>query len=91
MNYIVSYDIQKDKIRNKVAKLLTKYGLRVQYSVFECNLSTDDYKILYKKLSSLINKKSDSVIFYPACKTCEAKKEIIGKYYAENQSVVIEI
>jgi CRISPR-associated protein Cas2 len=91
MNYIISYDIQKDKIRNKAAKLLTKYGLRVQYSVFECLLTTNDYQILFTKLSALVNHKTDSVIFYPVCKNCENKKEVIGSYFTQKKSGIIEI
>ncbi len=91
MNYIISYDIQKDKIRNKAAKLLTKYGLRVQYSVFECFLTQENYQLLNTKLNALVNKKTDSVIFYPVCKNCEHKKEVIGNYYTVKKCGVIEI
>ena len=34
--YIVSYDITSNKLRRKIAKELENYGVRVQYSVFEC-------------------------------------------------------
>lgn len=34
--YVVVYDISSDKQRKKVSDLLEGYGLRVQYSVFEC-------------------------------------------------------
>jgi len=33
--YLVCYDIEDDRERNRVAKLLLKHGRRVQYSVFE--------------------------------------------------------
>ena len=35
MIYLVSYDIESDKVRLKIAKKLLEYGLeRIQYSVF---------------------------------------------------------
>ncbi|NOK65510.1 MAG: CRISPR-associated endonuclease Cas2 [Chloroflexi bacterium AL-N10] len=35
---VVSYDIVDDRRRTKVRKILEGYGVRVQYSVFECTL-----------------------------------------------------
>jgi CRISPR-associated protein Cas2 len=32
---IVSYDISNDKIRTRFAKFLSKFGYRLQYSIFE--------------------------------------------------------
>lgn len=44
MTYVISYDIESNKIRTKLAKLLEGYGVRIQYSVFECNLSDKRFK-----------------------------------------------
>ena len=49
---VVVYDISDDKKRYKVAKLLNKFGVRVQKSVFECQLNN----IKYKKLCDGIEK-----------------------------------
>ena len=35
MIYLVCYDIEDDRERNRVAKTLLRHGRRVQYSVFE--------------------------------------------------------
>ena len=53
MRYVVSYDIQSDKIRRKLAKLLEGYGVRIQFSVFECNLTDKKFKKLYKEIFKL--------------------------------------
>ena len=37
---IVSYDISDDKLRTNFAKYLSKFGHRIQYSVFEIDNST---------------------------------------------------
>ena len=36
---LVSYDISNDKVRTKFAKFLSKFGFRLQYSVFEIHNS----------------------------------------------------
>ena len=32
---LISYDISDNKLRNKFSKFIKKYGIRIQYSVFE--------------------------------------------------------
>lgn len=77
--YLISYDIDKDKARIKIAKTLEDYGRRVQYSVFECDLTQQKYEELYVKLTSLMSAEIEgSIRCYQLCKTCEAKTVIIG-------------
>jgi len=78
MYYIVSYDIEKDSKRNRVAKTLKDFGQRVQYSVFECNTDKKHYLRLKDKLEKIINPKTDSIIFYHLCKRCDGNIERIG-------------
>jgi CRISPR-associated protein Cas2 len=35
---VIAYDIQDDRKRAKVSKLLEKHGYRINFSVFECML-----------------------------------------------------
>ena len=63
--YVVTYDVVCDRRRKKVANLLEGYGKRVQYSVFECVLSSAKFKELQKRLKPRINLEEDSVRFYP--------------------------
>lgn len=37
-SYLICYDISDNRDRNRVARLLERYGERVQYSVFEVHL-----------------------------------------------------
>ncbi len=77
--YVISYDIERDKTRNKIAKTLEGYGKRVQYSVFECNISQDRYNILYAKLARLMeNEAVGNIRFYNICHNCEVKIATIG-------------
>lgn len=77
--YLISYDISSNKIRNKVAKTLQDYGIRVQYSVFECRIDKKRYKELYHKLLKLTEEEEDvNIRFYHLDQKSEEKTEIIG-------------
>ena len=66
MRWIVAYDISSNKVRNKVSNILTKYGYRVQYSVFYIPDATrKDIENLIETIKPLINPKTDRVFFYP--------------------------
>jgi CRISPR-associated protein Cas2 len=61
---VVTYDIKSDKKRLKIHQTLKNYGFRVQYSVFECELSKKQYSELRKKISKFINENEDSIRYY---------------------------
>lgn len=79
MRYIVSYDIPDDKRRNKVAKILLDFGVRVQYSVFECLIDTDQLNLLNNLLASVIKNIDDHIRIYRICAECEHKTRFIGQ------------
>ena len=92
MRYVISYDIESDRTRRKLAKLLEGYGVRIQYSVFECNLTDKRFQKLYKEIFQLTSGKSDgSVRFYSICKNCEDKIVTIGKPLNELQMLQSEV
>lgn len=77
--YIVSYDITVDKLRNKIAKTLLNYGRRVQYSVFECDITKEQYRELYQKLAQLMTEDvMGSIRFYYICENCAKKIVVLG-------------
>lgn len=77
-NMVITYDIVDDKRRTKVHNTLKDYGVRVQYSVFECSLRKEDYLILRYRLEGLIDKEEDSIIFYHQCRNCSGKVDRVG-------------
>ena len=79
MRYLISYDIVDTKRRTKVSNTLMNYGVRVQYSVFECNISRDQKKELQKKIKKIIRADEDIVSLYFQCNDCYMKKEHLGK------------
>ena len=75
MNYLITYDIARDKKRKKLSDLLETYGVRVNYSVFECELNQTKLKKLIKQINDedLVDKKLDSIRFYRICENCVPK------------------
>lgn len=61
---LISYDIVIDRRRTKVMKYLLGYGSRVQYSVFECDLTPAQFAVVQHELMRLIDQKTDSVRCY---------------------------
>lgn len=80
---IVSYDISNDKLRTKFAKYLSRFGHRLQYSVFEIDNSE---KIVNNIVNDLRNKyeksfsQEDSVIIFKLSSSCE----VLRFGYAKN-------
>lgn len=80
MIYVISYDIEPDRMRTKLAKLLEGYGVRIQYSVFECSLTEQRFKKLYEEILKLTTKDCPGrVRFYSICKNCANRTVTIGK------------
>lgn len=77
--YLVVYDITNNKRRNRVHKLLLDYGTPVQYSVFECLITTDERKELEILIKKKIKPQLDHVRFYRICGACQKEIGIIGR------------
>ncbi len=83
---LVSYDISDDKVRAKFAKLLSKYGRRVQYSVFEIRNSQRFLKVIMREIEHRFEPlftNSDSVIIIPISPADRSK--IVRYGYAKNE------
>lgn len=62
-NYIVTYDIRDPKRLRKVFKACKDYGLHLQFSVFECDLTAAEKIDFESRLRGLINSAEDQVLF----------------------------
>ena len=76
-HWLVLYDICNPKRLRKTEKAVSKYGLRVQKSVFELDVSDSIIGILQKKLNAII-KEDDSVVLIPLCEADWQKAEKYG-------------
>lgn len=65
MLLIIAYDISDPKRLKKVADCCEDFGLRVQYSVFECHLEADVFERFWKRLVSCIDSEEDRLVAYP--------------------------
>ena len=90
MRYVLTYDIEDDRQRTKLANLLLDYGDRVQKSVFEADLTRDDLEELLEKAGEYVND-DDSFLAYPLCKNCNQEAKSLGRprdLYVENKRIV---
>ena len=75
---IVSYDISDDKLRTKFSKYLSRFGHRIQYSMFEIDNSERILNNQFEKKFS----QEDSIYIFNLSKWC--KIERFG--YAKNET-----
>jgi len=76
------YDIQKNKLRNKVAKYCKHAGLyRVQKSVFLGTLEENEKDILKLQIEELIDPDVDSVYIFPMSKNELRQTVLLGQSF----------
>ena len=75
---IVAYDIADPKRLRQVARTCLDYGARVEKSVFECDLSNEDFERLWLELIDLIDEDEDALIAYTVCASCARGIESAG-------------
>jgi CRISPR-associated protein Cas2 len=88
---ITSYDIHDPKRLIKMSKIMKDYGERVLKSVFECNLSQDQFQRMKDRVDNLIDHTEDSVRFYFVCDKCVGNVEHcgLGDRFAQDEEVII--
>jgi len=77
MVWLVVYDIRNDRRRRRIEKILKRYGLRVQYSVFECDLDARAY-VRLRDLLGAVADDEDSVRFYGLCDGCAERVDVLS-------------
>ena len=88
--YIVVYDESDDRTRSQIAKVLLKYGSRVQYSVFEVTVRNGgQLKRLCERLKKAAPESSD-VRLYRLCENCRKESfTLAGEKIAGLPAVII--
>lgn len=71
--WVIAYDITDNIRRARIVKAIEKYGVRVNYSVFECMLTDIQFEKLKDRISKLMLPSEDNIIYYPLCKECYSK------------------
>jgi CRISPR-associated protein Cas2 len=84
MMVLISYDVSTKTAAGvrrlrKIAETCVDFGLRVQNSVFECNLDPAQWEILKHRLLSLYDAEADSLRFYFLGSNWQRRVEHHGK------------
>lgn len=83
MLVLITYDVSTEtkagrrRLRN-ISKACMDYGQRVQYSVFECDISPAQWTELRARLVSIIDQKEDSLRFYMLGSNWKRRVEHVG-------------
>lgn len=78
MRVLLAYDMACDRRRNRFAKGLESFLVRVQKSVFEGELTQKQILDLEVLIDECIDPTEDSVRLYNLCKRCELSLKIMG-------------
>ena len=85
MKYLVAYDISEDGTRVKVSRVLSRYGFRIQLSVFYIpHISERELEALFINIKKLVNPRTDRVFFYPI-----EEVEVFEGYPLESPEVLV--
>ena len=81
---VVCYDISDDKLRRKFSKFISKFGYRIQYSIFKIDNSSRILNNIFLEIKGVFEKQfgqQDSVIVIKIPENCETQR--FG--YAKNE------
>lgn len=76
---LVAYDITDPKRLKRVATHCEDYGVRIQYSVFECRLEADKFDRFWEELNEIIAPGDDSLVAYKICLNCARQVRAAGQ------------
>lgn len=89
---LVCYDISSDRRRDKVARACESYGVRIQFSIFECPLDALRLSRLRSGIEEMIHHEQDQVLFVtlgPESGDASLRIEAIGRPYTLRSRVVV--
>ena len=84
---VVAYDITDPKRLARVAKVCEDYGVRVQYSVFECRLDEDEFTDFWLKLLEEIDDDQDRMVAYKIDARCAKETLTAGTMVCSEKAV----
>jgi CRISPR-associated protein Cas2 len=79
MIVIVAYDVSDDDQRARLAAFLSHYGVRLQKSVFECEVDDDGLAAILATAADLLNLNHDTLHVFRQCHTCHAANHALGQ------------
>lgn len=76
---IVAYDVHDDDRRARLAAHLSKVGVRLQRSVFECILDADTLQATMQTVEAIVDLRTDVVHGFRQCAACQDEVVRIGQ------------
>jgi CRISPR-associated protein Cas2 len=84
---VVAYDISDPKRLAKAAKICEDFGVRVQYSIFECHVDQETFNELWLKLLGVVDEAEDRVVAYKLDARCAKEIETAGTMVCSEKAV----
>ena len=85
---LVGYDISEPRRLQKVARVCEDFGLRVQYSFFECHLDDRKFERFWERLLEEINPEEDRLVAYQIDAKSAKKTRTAGTMVCTEKVVV---
>lgn len=85
---IICYDIADPRRLHNIAKICEDYGVRVQYSIFECRLHANRFELFWKVLLDEIDPNEDRLVAYKVCARCAREIQSAGATMITNPQYV---
>ncbi len=84
---VVAYDITSPRRLARVARVCEDYGVRVQYSVFECHLEEEAFTDFWLKLLEEIDEDEDRIVAYKIDARCAKETLTAGTMVCSEKAV----
>ncbi|MEI6395748.1 MAG: CRISPR-associated endonuclease Cas2 [Verrucomicrobiota bacterium] len=84
---LVAYDISNPKRLAKVARICETFGVRVQYSFFECRLDEAEFAMLWQRLLSKIDAEEDRIVAYRLDARCAKETRSAGRMVCSERAL----
>jgi len=91
MLHIVAYDVSDARRLRQVAKICLNYGVRVEYSVFECDLTEELFQKLWHDLHAVIDPDEDAILAYKICGSCVRRIQSMGTVERPGKTLIYMI
>ena len=89
---ITAYDISSDRVRTRFSKFLSKFGRKLQYSIYEIRNSERIKQNIQKEIHMRYQKQftgGDSIVIFDLCERCKKNVNRYGFACNDEKDVVI--
>ena len=84
---LVAYDISNPKRLAKVARVCEDFGVRVQYSIFECRLDEAGFTDFWLRLLAQIDDEEDRLVAYRIDARCAKQTRTAGRMVCSEKAL----